>query len=248
MGVKAGTILVTGAASGIGRAIAERLAADGEVLVLADVREDAGREIAAALGATFVRVDLTDVETSVESLRGAVTTLDGLVNAAGIGSYTAPLEVEREEWERVVTVDLTAPFFVAARLADRLRSPGGSIVNITSAESLMASGSAGWTTPAYSAAKAGLKLATECLAIDLAPRGVRVNAVAPGFIRTPMTAGQSPESRAWVERMIPFGRVGEPAEVADVVAWLLSDRAGYVTGATIVVDGGLSIGPLVRRD
>lgn len=219
------TILVTGAASGIGRAIAERLAQDEDELLLADVQDGPGREVAAVLGATFVRVDLTDVEASVETLRDAAGILDGLVNAAGIGSYTGPLDVELEEWERVVTVDLTAPFFVAARLADRVRAPGGPIVNITSAESPMASGTAGWTTPAYSAAKAGLKLATECLAIDLARKGVRVNAVAPGFIRTPMTAGQSPEARGWVERTIPLGRVGEPTEVADVVAWLLSEQA-----------------------
>lgn len=161
------------------------------------------------------------------------------MNAAGVASTETTGEVTLAEWDHVLRVNLTAPFFVCQALADRL-ADGGAIVNISSIEAHVALSTSGATTPGYAASKAGLELVTTCLAADLRGRGIRVNAVAPGFIRTPMTAAHQLAHGDWVARRTPLGRWAEPSDVAAVVEFLLSDGARFITGTTVVVDGGLT--------
>jgi NAD(P)-dependent dehydrogenase (short-subunit alcohol dehydrogenase family) len=153
------------------------------------------------------------------------------------------------EWDRVLRINLTAPFFICQGLADRMVD-GGAIVNITSIAGTVALATSRETSPAYAASKAGLELATKCLAADLGARGVRVNAVAPGFAETPMTAGHQAVHGEWITDRTPLGRWARPEDVANVVAFLLDDGARFVTGTTTVVDGGLSaalMGPSANR-
>ncbi|MGB2710530.1 MAG: SDR family oxidoreductase, partial [Conexibacter sp.] len=209
-----------------------------------------GRELAVALDCPFVACDLADLPGDVAALRAAVEPhaplLDGIVNAAGVSSDSHFPDVDCAAWERVLRVNLSAPFFVVQALEPLLRRPGASIVNVTSAEATGVYSSSTRPTPDYAAAKAGLKLATECLAVDLARVGVRVNAIAPGFTATPMTEGMKDRLAPFVPALIPLGRWGEPADVADVALFLLSERAAYVTGASIAVDGGMTLGVTAR--
>jgi NAD(P)-dependent dehydrogenase (short-subunit alcohol dehydrogenase family) len=236
-----GVALVTGGAGGIGLATARRLERDGHDVVVADVLDPP-----ADLGATFVRCDLVDLDASIAALRAAIDgQLQVLVNAAGIVERTNFGEYTPQEWERVYAVNARAPLFLVQGLSDRL-GEGSAIVNVASMEATDVVASTGRTTTIYASTKAALKNLTETLAAELGPRGIRVNAVAPGLITTRLTTGIPSETRDWFARLTPLGGFGAPEDVADVIAFLASGDARFVTGVCVAVDGGLSLG-LVRR-
>ena len=238
------TAVVTGAARGIGREIAGRLADAGASLAMVDVVEDAVVQAAADVGragktARGYRCDVSSFDDAAELANRIVADfgrVDVLVNNAGITRDKLLLRMTAEDWGQVIAVNLTGAFNVTKALAPAmLKQRGGSIVNIASVVGQM--GNAGQAN--YAASKAGLIGLTKSLAKEFAARGVRVNAIAPGFIRTAMTDSLSEEVQTQMKQAIPLGRFGEPADVADVVLFLASDLAGYVTGQVINCDGGL---------
>jgi 3-oxoacyl-[acyl-carrier protein] reductase len=200
----------------------------------------------ADLEATFVRCDLSDVVPAVAALRAALGgELSALVNAAGIVERTSFGEHSEQEWERIYAVNARAPLFVTQGLADLLHE-GSAVVNVTSMEANHVVASTGRTTTIYASTKAALQNLTETMAAELGPRGIRVNSVAPGLITTRLTAAMPSETRDWFNRLTPLGRFGAPEDIADVIAFLVSGDARYVTGVHVPVDGGMSLG-LVRR-
>jgi len=239
--------LVTGGSRGIGRAIALRLAADGAEVVLNYRENEAAAEetvqlVRAAKGvASSTRFDIADPEEArvgVQSIVDRAGRLDILVNNAGTTADALVLRLKEEEWERALRVNLTGAFHctkVALRVM--IRGRYGRIVNLSSVVAEM--GNAGQV--AYAAAKAGLEGLTKSLAREVASRGITVNAVAPGFVETDMTAALSEEQRAFYTNVIPAGRVARPEEVAAAVAFLASPEAGYITGHVLHVNGGLYI-------
>jgi 3-oxoacyl-[acyl-carrier protein] reductase len=238
------TAVVTGAARGIGREIAGRLADAGASLAMVDVAEDPVVQAAAEVGrggktARGYRCDVSSFDDAAELANRIVADfgrVDVLVNNAGITRDKLLLRMTAEDWGQVIAVNLTGAFNVTRALAPAmLKQRGGSIVNIASVVGQM--GNAGQAN--YAASKAGLIGLTKSLAKEFAARGVRVNAIAPGFIRTAMTDALSEDVQTQMKQAIPLGRFGEPADVADVVLFLASDLAGYVTGQVINCDGGL---------
>jgi NAD(P)-dependent dehydrogenase (short-subunit alcohol dehydrogenase family) len=248
-GVDGKVVIVTGAASGIGRATAERLLADGATVVGADIAVDADD-----LGDrwTYVRTDVTD-EDAVRSLVAAGVEagggrIDGAVTAAGVAGGGPAHLVEQGEWQRVIDINLTGTFLVAKHAIGQLLTQEpvdgerGSVVTIASIEGL--EGTAGGS--AYNASKGGVVLLTKNLAIDYGPSGIRVNAICPGFIATPMTDALfgtegvvDPE--LWIEEHA-LRRFGRPEEIAAAARFLLSGDASFVSGHALTVDGGYTAG------
>jgi NAD(P)-dependent dehydrogenase (short-subunit alcohol dehydrogenase family) len=238
--------IVTGAASGIGRATAVALAREGAQVVVSDVDEAGGQETVRLIEqqggeAIFVKTDVSDPDAVKALVDEAVDTygkLDVMVNNAGIGGEAALLaDYSLENWDRVIGINLSGVFYgMKYAIPAMLESGGGSIVNVASIL-----GQVGFATaPAYVAAKHGILGLTKNAALEYSAQGVRVNAVGPGFIRTPMIEQleEDEETNQMLVSMHPIGRLGEPEEVAELIVWLASDKASFVTGSYYPVDGG----------
>jgi NAD(P)-dependent dehydrogenase (short-subunit alcohol dehydrogenase family) len=236
--LKGKTMIVTGAGSGIGEAIAERLCADGARVIVSDLKEDAAGHVARRLGeaASPYGADVADesqvaglVDFAVREFGG----LDAMINNAGIGEDAVPIDEKSAfDWNRVISINLTGAFYGVKHAARVMKKAGrgGVIVNMASVLGLVGFSAA----PAYTAAKHGLLGLTKAAALDLAASKIRVVGVSPAFIRTPLIEGVQDA----VLPLHPIGRLGEPAEVASMVAYLVSDEAAFLTGATYLVDGG----------
>jgi NAD(P)-dependent dehydrogenase (short-subunit alcohol dehydrogenase family) len=230
--------VVTGGASGIGRSTAARLSADGCRVAVLDIG-DAGESDADLTLQTDV-TDPGEVEAAFKEILAAFGRIDVLVNNAGItGSAEATRchETPIDEWDRVHAVNVRGPFLCTrAALPTMLRQGSGHVITVASIAGLVAFPG----RCAYTTAKGAAVQFTKSLAVDYASAGIRANAVCPGFVETPMTQWRldQPELRAQVETKIPMGRVAQPDEIADAVALLASDRLVYLTGHSLVVDGG----------
>ena len=239
--------LVTGGGTGIGRAIALTLAAQGaSVAVLYRTSAAAAQEVVDAIVAAGGRAVALEADVmsraQVEQAIGQVITtfgsLDIVVNNAGITRDALVLRMSEEDWDVVLDTNLKGTFLVTrAALKPMIKQRRGKIVNITSVIGLV--GNPGQAN--YSAAKAGLIGFTRTVAKEVAARSIQVNAIAPGFIETAITSGLTPERQEALLRDIPAGRFGQPSEIAAVTAFLCSSSADYITGQTIVVDGGMTI-------
>lgn len=235
--------LVTGASGGIGAAIARTLHGQGAVVALSGTRRDALDVLAAELGnrAHVCPADLRDAsepDALIETAEQATGPLHILVNNAGMTRDMLALRMSDQDWQSVLDVDLSAPFrLIRAALRGMLRRRAGRIINISSI--VGATGNPGQAN--YAAAKAGLIGMTKALAQEVASRGITVNAVAPGFVVTAMTDALSETQKARVSESIPLRRLGQPADIAAAVAYLASDEAGWVTGATLHVNGGMAM-------
>lgn len=249
MRLKSKVALVTGAKTGIGKAIAERFSAEGAHVVLNYRAHDDSRQIAEAIAAHLptagmaVAADVSaraQVEAMVQEIIARFGRLDITVNNAGIEVQRDFLEVTDEEWQRVIAVNLYGPFVVSQIAARQMvkQGGGGKIVNISSVHEDIPF--PGYT--AYCASKGGLRMLTRNLAVELAPHRINVNNIAPGAIATPINQAvlDDPEAKDDALTEIPWGRFGTPEEVAAVAVFLASDEAAYVTGSTYYVDGGLT--------
>lgn len=240
-------MVVTGGAQGIGEACVRRLVADGASVALWDVDDARGTALAASLVAGGARTSYchcnvaskADVEAALAATLGAFGRIDGLVNNAGIFKSTPFLDISEADWDAVIAVNLKGHFLVSQAVARQIvaQGGGGAIVNMSSVNARLTIAS----IASYNASKGGIDQLTRVMALALAEHGIRVNGVAPGTIATDLAVKAvltSEEAKARILSRTPMKRLGEPAEIANVVAFLLSDAASYMTGDTVLVDGG----------
>ena len=234
--------VVTGAGRGIGRAIAERLLRDGRDVIVTDIDAELAWRTGKELGCLAVECDVTD-PASVAACAEQVGAVDLLVNNAGIVRPGSLLELSIADYRTVMDVNVLGTLLMVQALAPALKQSRGAVVNVASMSATLPVPGTG----VYSASKAAVVSLTSSLALELGADGVRVNAVAPGRISTEMmtaSSQSSPEREARTAALIPSGRVGEPSDVADVVAFLASSDARYVKGQVVYVDGGLALGTI----
>ncbi|MEO7549275.1 MAG: SDR family oxidoreductase [Ramlibacter sp.] len=240
-GLKGRICVVTGGAQGIGEACVRRFAREGAHAVIADVDDARGQALAAELGALYVRCDVGDkaqVDALVAATLVAYGRIDVLVNNAGIFRAADFLEVSEADFDAVLRVNLKGSFLVGQAVAREMaKAEKGSIVNMSSVNGTLTIP----TISSYNVSKGGINQLTRVMALALADKGVRVNAVAPGTIATELAARAvltSEEAKQRILMRTPMKRLGEPSEIADAVAYLASDAASYITGEIVVVDGG----------
>ncbi|MFB9885125.1 3-oxoacyl-ACP reductase FabG [Balneatrix alpica] len=247
MSIEGKVALVTGATRGIGRAIAQALGQMGAIVVGTATSEQGAQRISEDLAAAGVQgcgmvLNVTDSD-SIQSVLDAITERYGtpliLVNNAGITQDNILMRMKDEEWSKVIDTNLTSIFRISkACLRGMTKARWGRIINISSVVGSM--GNAGQSN--YAAAKAGLEGFTRALAREVASRNITVNAVAPGFIDTDMTSGLAEEHKEHLKAQIPMARLGQPAEIAAVVAFLASEGGSYMTGESLHVNGGMYMG------
>lgn len=228
--------LVTGGGSGIGEGIAKKMAANGAKVIVADVNEAGAARVAGEIGGSWHRLDVSD-RAACDALAKQVGPISILVNNAGIirrGKLEA--ETARSDWDSTLAVNLDGPYNMTTAFMEQLKATKGSIINIGSIQSFIALPN----SAAYTTSKGGVRMLTKALALELSPQGVRVNAIAPGMIATPLNAKarENPDYMKSFEGRIPIGRLGTPDDIAGAAVFLASDLARYVTGVTLPVDGG----------
>jgi NAD(P)-dependent dehydrogenase (short-subunit alcohol dehydrogenase family) len=245
------TAFVTGAGRGIGRAIVRKLAAEGAAVALAEIDATSGEAACAELTAAgakaiFLRTDITreeEVRRAVEQTVNVFGRLDILVNNAGKNFYYDATTMTEAEWDNAMDVDVKGAWLCSKYAIPHMLAAGGSIVNIASVHARI-------TAPGhfpYAAAKSAVVGLTRSLALDYAPHNIRVNAICPGWVRTDLVQGwldmqpDPAETEARVLSFQPMGRMGTPEEIANFVAFIASDEASFITGAELVIDGGMSI-------
>ena len=240
-------IVITGGAQGIGEACARRLVADGAAVALWDVNDARGQALVADLTAGGARAtyahcnvaSASDVNAAVAASVAALGRIDGLVNNAGIFKAAPFLDISEADWDAVIDVNLKGHFLVGQAVARQIvqQGGGGAIVNMSSVNARLTIAN----IASYNASKGGVDQLTRVMALALTEHGIRVNGVAPGTIATELAAKAvltSDEAKARIMSRTPMKRLGQPAEIASVVAFLLSDAASYMTGETVLVDGG----------
>jgi len=234
--------LVTGAGSGIGAGIARGMAAAGARVIAVDINADAARAMADAIGgtATSYSCDVSDraaCDALASTVRRDIGAISVLVNNAGIIRRGLVSDPEaHKDWDATLAVNLDGPYFMATAFLDHLRETKGCVINIGSVQSFVALRN----SAAYTTSKGGVRALTKALAIELSPMGIRVNAIGPGLIATPLNekARQNPSYMAQFEGRIPLGRIGTPEDIAGPAVFLASDMARFITGVTLPVDGG----------